>query len=66
MHQKHPVPRFSFQTNWMKNKKLEKWFVTTLETIFLSATFLLMTSLKSRPVLSKVKECTYKSFTPLN
>ena len=37
MHQKHPVSRFSFHTNWMKNKKLEKWFVKTLETIFLSA-----------------------------
>ena len=29
MRQKHPVSRFSFQTNWMKNKKLEKWFVKT-------------------------------------
>ena len=53
MHQKHPVSRFSFQTNWMKNKKLEKWFVKTLATIFLSATFILMTSLKSLPVSSK-------------
>ena len=66
MHQKHPVSRFSFQTNWKKNKKLEQWFVKTLETIFLSATFMLMTSLKSLPDLSKVKECTYKSFTPFN
>lgn len=53
MHQKHPVSRFSFQTNWMKNKKLEKLFVKTLETIFLMATFILMTSLKSLPVSSK-------------
>lgn len=40
MHKKHPVSRFSFQTNGMKNKKLEKWLVNTavaletLETIF--------------------------------
>lgn len=53
MHQKHPVSRFSFQTNWMKNKKLEKWFVKTLEIIFLLATFILMTSLKSLPVFFK-------------
>lgn len=58
MHQKHPVSRFSFQTNWMKNKKLEKWFVKTFKTIFLLVTFILVSSLKSLRVF--LKESTFE------